>query len=237
MTNNKGNGVQNNTIKLLKRIIKKAHIKNNILLFYEAGVGTGVAVQQLAGKNMLIRGCDVFLSDEAKELQRNNPNVDFIEENMYDALDNVEDNSVDIFYADNVLEHVVSDEYEETCKKIGKKIKNHGIAVFFIPNMYVGPSDISKIALPFGSKATGFHFMEQSFKKNLETFEKYGMKPEYFCWYSRFSKRIYCIKDVLSFNTVKKVIEGYLGKIPSERVRRFVFRTMAYHVYVLRKQN
>lgn len=233
-----GNGIRDRyAVNLLKRIIKKERAKKSTVLFYEAGVGKGIALSQLADENIMIRGCDVFLSDEAKELQRNHSNVDLIEENLYDALDNIEDSSVDIFYADNVLEHVVSDEYDETCKKIGSKLKKGGVAVFFIPNAYVGPSDISKIALPFGSKATGFHFMEQSFNKNVEIFGKYGMKPEYFCWLSPFSKKIYYMKDVLSFNTIKKKIEKYLGKIKSERVRKFVFRTMTYHVYVLRKQN
>ena len=232
-----GNGVRDQTVELLKRVIEKSAAKGGPISFYEAGVGKADAIRQLAGENIAIRGCDIFLSDEARELQKKDtPRLDLVEENLYDALDRIEDRSVDVFYADNVLEHIVSDEFEATCKKIADKIKVKGTAVFIIPNAYVGPSDISKIARPIGSKATGFHFMEQSFEENLKTFHKYGLEPRYLCWRDRDLKTIHCVRDVLALNALKKRAEKYFGKIANARMRRRVFKQMAYEVYVLEKR-
>ena len=110
----------------------------------------------------------------AKNIEKNSNNISLMESNLYNALDKIDENSVDVFYADNVMEHIAPDEYEETCEKIFSKVKKDGVILFIIPNSYTGPNDISRLRFPNGGKATGFHFMEQSYKENVYIRKKVG---------------------------------------------------------------
>ena len=144
-TKNNHNGVNNAAIDLVEEIIDEFYQKKDQVLFYEAGVGTGYLLRSIVDEKITILGCDVFLSKEAKSLNQQYFNITGVEDNLYDALDQVPDNSIDIFYADNVLEHIVDDEYEKTCEKIAQKIAPGGIAIIIIPNPYNGPRDITKL--------------------------------------------------------------------------------------------
>ncbi len=229
------NGVTDYTIELLNKIINKKLKKQDKLLFYEAGVGKGIALKNINRDNLIIKGCDIFLSEEAKILAKDNKNISLIEQDLYTALDKINDNTIDIFYADNVLEHIVKDEYELTCQKIISKIKNGGLAILIIPNSYVGPHDISKTKLPTGSKALGFHFNEQTFEGVAKLFKKYDMILT--CFYIRtFEGKIITVLKGKILNLGKIKLEKIFGKIRDIRLRKHLFKYMGYNLYIFKKK-
>ncbi len=231
----KANGVNDYIIELLNRLIAKKTRKNKKILFYEAGVGKAEALKNLNKKNLNIKGCDIFLSKEAKEIEKIENNISLVENSLYEALDEIDDNSLDIFYADNVLEHIVEDEYEKTCQKIVTKIKPKGLAILIIPNSYVGPSDISRLKLNIGHKALGFHFMEQTFNEVVKFFKKEGMQLTYFCMRSKKGEIRIIYKDkILNFLKIK--LEKTLAKIKNSRNRRRIFKLLGYNIYILDKK-
>ena len=234
-TKKAGNGVNDYTIALVKKIIKKIKRKNKDIIFYEGGVGTGYLLKSILDENINIKGCDVFLSKETKKLREKHNNVSLIEENLYNALDEIPDNSIDIFYADNVLEHIVDDEYEKTCERIVSKIKKKGIAILIIPNSYVGPSDITHTKFPTGSKSLGFHFMEQTFKAVVDSFNQYNMICSYFCCRKK-NDEILIFPHASILNFIKKEIECNFGKIKDIRRRKRIFKLLGYNIYVLEKK-
>lgn len=231
----KGNGVTDQSVNLIIKIIEELLKKQEKVTFYEAGVGKGYAIEKIKEKiRGEILGCDVFLSDNIKKIVNENNDIKIVEEDIYHNLKKIEDNSIDIFYADNVLEHILEDEYKQTCERIAKKIKKDGIAIFIIPNRYVGPSDISNYFLPIGSKAKGFHFMEQSFQEGIENFQKNNLELQYFYLRNRRGNIRY-IKKGKILNFIKKTMEKYLGQIPITKIRRRIFKIMAYDIYILVK--
>ena len=121
-----------------------------------------------------IYGCDIFLENNLKKGYKN-----IHENDLYHDLLNLPDNFIDFFYADNVMEHIVEDEYQETLKLIVKKMKKGGLLYFIIPNLYNGPDDASKYALKRGEKACCFHFMQRSYKDNINDFYSYGLRVKY----------------------------------------------------------
>jgi len=234
-TKKSGNGVDHNSIIMVKNIVKKYKQNNKDVLFYEAGVGTGYLLKFLAREGINIKGCDVFLQDSAKRLDGRYNRISLIQNNLYDALDEIKDNSIDIFYADNVLEHITDDEYDETIKKISNKIKKDGIAIIIIPNSYVGPNDATKFKLPPGSKCIGFHFMEQTFNQVINSFKKYNLECSDLCIKKR-NNKIILIPHAKLLNIIKKSLENKLGNIKNIGKRKRIFNLLAYNTYILRKK-
>ena len=161
--------------KLIKSLVKKIKKQNrkDKIIFYEAGIGSGMIVNSLLEEDgICIKGCDVYIEQKLKE----NSNFDLYEGTIYDALHNVDDSSIDIFYWNDVLEHILDDEIEEYVNLIYRKIAKNGIIITLTPNRLVGPSDITKYFCPPGTKAKGFHFHEYSYHEVKKLFLAYGFK-------------------------------------------------------------
>lgn len=229
-----GNGVKDSTVELLNQLIKKKLKKQSNLLFYEAGVGKGYALKNINRKELTIQGCDIFLSSTAKDIAKKTNNISLVEKNLFDALGKIKNNSIDIFYADNVLEHLVDDEYEKTCHKIARKIKSGGLAILVIPNSYVGPSDISRLKLTTGSKAKGFHFMEQTFNEVVSFFKELNMELKYCCLRSK-AGDIILIKNKF-LNNIKLALEPKIANIKNIKNKKRLFKLLGYNIYILEKK-
>ncbi len=229
-----GNGVKDSTVELLNQLIKKKLQKQSNLLFYEAGVGKGYALENINRKELTIQGCDVFLSPTAKKIAKKANNICLVEKNLYDALGKIKNNSIDIFYADNVLEHIVDDEYEKTCKRMVDKIKKGGLAILIIPNSYVGPSDISRLKIATGNKAKGFHFMEQTFNEAVSFFKELNMELKYCCLRSK-AGDIILIKNKF-LNNIKLALEFKIANIKNIKNKKRLFKILGYNIYILEKK-
>ncbi len=228
------NGAKDSIVELLNRVINKKLKKQSNLLFYEAGVGKGYVLEKINRKELTIQGCDIFLSSAAREIARNADNINLVENNLYSALGKIKSNSIDIFYADNVLEHIIDDEYEKTCKRIVNKIKTGGLAILIIPNSYVGPSDISSLKIATGNKAKGFHFMEQTFNEVVNFFEELNMDFKYCCLRSRADDVILLKNKFL--NNIKLSLEPKIANIKNTKDKKRLFKLLGYNIYILEKK-
>ena len=231
---NRSYGATDASIAMLQRIINIHHTAGTVFTFYEAGVGKGSALKTVAQDGLKIYGCDVFLSEEAKELAGTRSNIHLIEADLYLALDTMEDSSIDFFYADNVLEHLPPDEYNETIKKIAAKMKTGGTFFAIIPNSYAGPHDISKHFITAGERAQGFHYMEQPFSDNVSIFRNNGLELSGLCVQGLDEKIIY-LPAFNFLNTIKVRMESLLGKIRRPGLRKLLFKKLGYSIYIMRK--
>lgn len=230
----KSYGATDASITMLQRIINMHHEDGTAFTFYEAGVGKGSALKAIAQEKLILFGCDVFLSEEAKELANTRSNIYLIETDLYLALDTMEESSIDFFYADNVLEHLPPDEYNETIKKIAGKMKTGGTFFAIIPNSYAGPHDISKHFIAAGERAQGFHYMEQPFSDNVSIFRDNGLELSGLCVQGQDGKIIYL--PALNFlNTIKVRMESLLGKIRRPGLRMRLFKRLGYSIYIMQK--
>jgi len=238
-------GASKKTSALCIRLVKEKQKEDNIL-FYEIGVGTGYSVAHVINEcadlglyeesfgRLSIKGCDIFLLPSIRILVDEHPNVDMnIEEgHVVDCLQKLPDKSVDVLYADNVFEHFLPDEVEQIYSLIARKLKSDAYVFLIIPNKYVGPSDVSKYFLPFGSKAQGFHFMEMSFNEVTEAMKKHGVHQSH-CVFKIPLLGAYFIKSKVLIK-LKLKIEHVLAKIPWCTFRKRVFSLCGYSYSILK---
>ena len=226
-------GATTQSINILEKIIKSRIKKTNKRqIVYEAGVGTGYAINKIINiSNIYYFGCDASLQKETEELEKKYTNLTLRKNVLYDDLLLMKDNSIDIFYADNVIEHILPDESKKIFDLLYKKMKSGGVLFMIIPNRLMGPHDISKYFLKKGSKATGFHFMEMSYGETICKFLKSGFRPNYI-----FSKDKIVEKDKWYLKNLKRIItEFFISKINNEVICQELFKKDFYNVYILSK--
>ncbi len=71
----------------------------------------------------------------------------------------VPDDSIDLAYSDQLMEHLHPDDAVEQLKNIYRALKPGGVYVCITPNRFSGPHDVSRY---FDDVATGFHLKEYS---------------------------------------------------------------------------
>ena len=206
-------------------------------VIYEAGVGIGYSCRRFVKlPNVEVRGCDVTLSDEVISLMETYDNLSVDEDTLFNSLRKMENNSIDYFYADNVIEHLLPDEFPRIIKLLSQKMKQNGLLFLVIPNRLVGPRDVSKYFLAQGSKAEGSHFMEMSYRETLNKFKRGGVIPGYMTYY--FREQFHYLKDKLGIlNKIKIGLESILNiilKKPEKRQK--CFYKMGLTWYILKKK-
>jgi hypothetical protein len=168
-------GASNSYIKIIEKIIKKYNKNRDRCLFFEAGIGIGKIISAVANlKNVVAMGCDVYVDKKFIDA-----NLIIYEGSIYDSLLKLDDNSIDIFYWNDVIEHILEDEIELYIKLLSKKMKINGIIINITPNRLTGPHDITARFEPPGTIAKGTHFHEYTFREILELFSKYNIESEY----------------------------------------------------------
>lgn len=167
-------GAGESFVDLLDQLIRYLHTKKPEINFFEAGVGTGYilrAVHQLGGVH--VSGCDVCLDRQLLgELSSC-----CIEKTLYAALGELKDGSVDLFYWNDVMEHLPEDEMEETLRQIAKKLSPEGLLVTVTPSRGMGPHDITKLAAPKELEAKGLHLREYCYYEVVEQNQRAGLRP------------------------------------------------------------
>jgi predicted SAM-dependent methyltransferase len=196
---------------------------------YEAGVGLGYALREIIKiPDIKYYGCDVTLLQDTKRLCDKNENVFVNENTLYDDIQRMGDNSIDVFYADNVIEHLIPDEADEIFKLLHRKMKRKGILVLVIPNRYLGPSDVTKYYLAKGDKAKGFHFMEMSYSEVIRFAKHHGFKANYIY------KDNKVMKDFLGFQNMGRTItENYFVNHKNISVREELMSLENFNTYIL----
>jgi len=160
---------------LIKKIIKKVLQKKEKCLFFEAGVGTGKIINSIAGlQNVTAMGCDVYINEELKK-----SDLMIYECTIYEALRKLNDKSIDVFYWNDVIEHIPEDEIEDYLKLLQNKMNVGGIIITITPNRIKGPCDVTSHFEPRGTIAKGFHFHEYTFYEIIKMFQKYNFESVY----------------------------------------------------------
>lgn len=159
-----------------------------------------------------------------------------IEENtFYDSLKHMEDGSIDIFYADNVFEHLCPDEFPKTMKLLYKKLKKGARLILIIPNKYVGPGDVSKFFLKMGEKPVGFHFMEQSCHDVINGYKQFGFFNEYSVFRGGKNTWIAIKDEKLRLIYIKLKIEDIIAILPKTIVSKKLVKLFGMNCFVLKK--
>lgn len=128
----------------------------------------------------------------------------------------VPENSVDVAYSDQLMEHLHPDDSLEQLKNIYKSLAPGGVYICITPSRLTGPHDISKYFDPI---ATGFHLKEYTVIELFNLMRKVGFsKLELYKHY----KGNYFRFPFLPF----KVFERIIGAIPYRLRRRLVSFTL-----------
>ena len=127
----------------------------------------------------------------------------------------VADNSIDVAYSHQLMEHLHPDDAMEQLQSIHSALKDGGAYVCVTPNRLCGPHDISKY---FDEVATGFHIKEYSVTELYTLFRQ--AKFSKISLYK--SQNNILIKIPLSSISVQlfKILEGFASALPFPLKRR-----------------
>jgi hypothetical protein len=167
-------GASNRTAQLVSTIVDVycRKINKKKICFYEAGIGRGVIIDTLHNQfsNLVIKGCDFIIDPKLKD----NNSFFLFEGSLFECLTAVDDNSIDIFYSNDVIEHIPDDEREQTIDLIYRKCCPEGIMITITPNKLLGPYDVTNLCYPIGTKARGTHFHEYTYNEFLSYIKTKG---------------------------------------------------------------
>lgn len=205
-------------------------------LVYEAGVGSGYAAKAITNlPNVQFCGCDVKLTSFMMDLMKERNNIRVNEDTLYNDLMGMPDNSIDLFYADNVIEHLVPDEAPAIFALLRKKVKRGGILVMIIPNRYSGPHDVTRYYWSQGQTGTGFHFMELTYREGISLGLRNGFWPSYIAKKDASTYRLE--KDLLFIKNAIRILKEWLySKVDNQSVRRELLQSDEFWTYVLERK-
>jgi SAM-dependent methyltransferase len=228
-------GANDACCRLVKKLISR-HRKQTgkeTLVFYEAGIGTGMVIRSLLEDNRLhIQGCDVNIEEDLK----NNPKFDLHEGSIYDALQKIADASIDLFYWNDVLEHILDDEIDAYLQLIYRKMAHGGVVVTITPNRLYGPCDVTRLFYPPGTKAMGFHFHEYTYCEVVKLYRRHGFTPACSIAVNPISCNYFVISN-LAWGGVKCLIEKIAPAIRPLLLKKRLLQVAGCHVSVVKQSN
>lgn len=121
----------------------------------------------------------------------------------------VRENSVDIAYSHQLMEHLHPDDAVEQLQNIYKALAPNGIYICITPNRLSGPHDISRY---FDEVATGFHLKEYTIAELYELFRRVGFSK--ISWVKNNGKMHMEIPLNQSTNFLIKIAEKILDRLP-----------------------
>jgi len=237
-------GASKKSIKVLKKLLIDKLLKSKEpVVLYEAGVGNGYAISEVLScfnsdvesNKLKIKGCDIYMQPKMQSLISSNSKLEISEGDIYNLIKILPDNCIDVFYADNVIEHFIPDEAEIIFSEIARILKPEGYLYMWIPNRYVGPRDVSGYFLPFGSKALGTHFMEMSFNDITTAMNKNSIFHSHCVFFMPKTNLIFSIKNEALIK-LKLSLESIFAKIPTRFLRRLNFALFGFSVSVMKKK-
>jgi SAM-dependent methyltransferase len=158
----------------LKRAQQKMRLVSRFIdtrtIFLEVGCGDGSFSQYVAKKVKKLYALDVSLEIVQKEKFSNNVQFILSEDGTSIPL---EDESVDVVYSNQLMEHLHPDDALDQLKSIARVLSSDGAYICLTPNIISGPHDISQY---FSDVAEGFHLKEYSWKELRALFIAVGFK-------------------------------------------------------------
>ena len=116
----------------------------------------------------------VDISDQTGQLTDRPANFELV---VYDGYKlNVPDESVDLVFSYQMLEHLHPDDVELHFQLVRRILKPGGAYIFSTPHRFSGPSDISG---SFSETPQGFHFKEWTYGEMDRALEKAGFSRRY----------------------------------------------------------
>lgn len=135
--------------------------------FLEIGCGDAAMSFAVAERVKQVVGLDV--TDALIDFSSAPPNFAYLRTASTDIA--LADNSVDIAYSNQLMEHLHPDDAEDQLRDILRVLKPGGVYSCKTPNRITGPHDVSEY---FGHAATGFHLCEYTYGSIRRLFLKAG---------------------------------------------------------------
>jgi len=146
--------------------------------------------------------CGADISDQVRGTDDRPDNFEMV---IYDGYDlPVPDNSVDMAFSYQFIEHVHPDDVDLHFETMLRVLKPGGRYVFATPHRYTGPHDIS---VYFSTTPQGFHLKEWDYRQMTALLQRIGFSKSQI--YSR-GKPI----ESAAMNGVVRGIEAMLGVLP-----------------------
>ncbi len=228
-------GASNASVQLVCSLLQDGD-QGSAKVVYEAGVGLGFAAKVIADiPNVQFCGCDVEILPVIRDILNTHSDMRVNEDTLYNDLMKMPDGSIDLFYADNVIEHMIPDEIPATFKLLYRKMKRGGKLVLMIPNRYTGPHDVTQYYLSKGHRATGFHFMELTYAEGISLGIKNGFWPSYIV---KQNGNMLCVKkDYLLLKNSMRILKEFLySKVNNVSIRQELLSTDVFGAYVFQKK-
>lgn len=143
-----------------------AHLGPPPARMLDVGCGTGVLVEALRTRGYDARGVDVSsrLIDTGKARMAARPesnqfnNMLYCGNFMYSRM--FSDESFDLVYSNDVMEHLHPDEAEDFLRKAYDLLRPGGSLWLITPNRWTGPGDATILRHPPGTESRGLHLKE-----------------------------------------------------------------------------
>ncbi|MBD3179131.1 MAG: methyltransferase domain-containing protein [Candidatus Latescibacteria bacterium] len=173
------------------------HYLNTDTTFMEIGPGDCLLAREISGYVRKVYALDV--SDQVTRESEWPENFEFI---LSDGIGiPVENESVDIVFSNQMMEHLHPDDALDQVKNIYNTLKPGGKYLCITPNRLNGPHDISRY---FDEVATCFHLKEYTITELVELFSMAGFSETGF---------IIRMRDHYSFEKIPFAIIRYTEKI------------------------
>lgn len=165
------------------------------------------AIDEVSKHVNYVMGVDI--SDQTSHTQHRPDNFELI---IYDGynLDQVKNNSVDIVFSDQLIEHFHPEETELHFKIVHRILKPHGLYVFRTPHELTGPHDVS---MYFSDKPECFHLKEWNYIEMKSLVKDIGYSKFVSYWSARSLKvRL----PYFYFHAAEK----FFGSLPKSKIRK-----------------
>lgn len=143
-------------------------------VYLEIGPGDCYLAKKVAERVRYVYAADV--STVIASSPTNPENFTFVATNGIDI--SVPNDSVDIAYSNQLMEHLHPDDAKAQLQSICRALKQGGVYLCITPHRYSGPHDISRY---FDTQATGFHLREYTYGELRSVFCAAGL-PKAVVW-------------------------------------------------------
>ena len=138
-------------------------------VFLELGCGACVLCLEAAKRVRHVIGLDI--SSEIVNFDFISYNLNLVIGNAC-TLDDIPDNSVDVAYSTDLIEHLHPDDAQMHVREVQRVLFNNGVYICITPNRVTGPHDVSR---HFGFRvADGLHLKEYSCSELVHLFKEAG---------------------------------------------------------------